>query len=912
VHISDSATGREIRTVEGAHTDFTNSIAFSPGGTLLASVSNRATDAVMLWDAKTWKALGILSGYDRPFLAAAFGPGGGLRAAAGEGRTIELWDVAGKSVHTWDGESQYLDTARFSNDGRTLVTVGRDDAVKAWNADTGQATPLGARTGNSDSLALSADGQLVATESADDLKKVELWDVATGRALHTLQHTANVGALAFSGDGRLLAVGAEGPGVALWDTATGRAIRTVGAEINEYSALALSADGRLLASSAGGEIALWDSSNGSKLRTLAGHDDDVRAMAFSPDVRLLASVSSDRTVKLWDIASGRELHSMSAGNDLNFVRFSPDGRLLAAMEWTGTLLLFDVAKGRELATVVRLVDRDWAAVDPEGRFDASPAGMDMMHWTVGTETISLNQLKDRYYEPGLVGKLLGSNREPLRNVAGFTDVKMFPEIEAVNAPADGRTLELQLKNRGGGIGRVQVFVNGKEVAADARGPTVNANAADATLTVDLSGAHWKPGEDNDVRIVSWNGEGYLASRGVTLAWKAPGTPETAPPELYAIVSGISEYASADFRLHFAAKDAEDFGRALEVAGTRLFGKERVHLTLLTSGDGAGKPTKENLAKAFAAARRSKPGDILVVYLAGHGVAVRDTYAYPTEEARTLELTDPAIRQQTAVTSEELVTWIKAIPALHQVMILDTCAAGAAQRSLVEKRDLPSDQIRAIDRLKDRTGFYVLMGSAADAASYEASQFGQGLLTYSLLQGMRGAALRDNKYVDVSRLFEYAADEVPQLARNIGGVQRPLIAAPQAGASFDIGELETADKAAIPLAVVKPIILRPVLINPAEGVDNLGLMQALRTKLRDESYVGARGNGDAPAVFVDEEEFPGAVRPTGTYTVEAGQVKVRLVLSRNGQKIGEAQVAGTDGDRETLVNRMVDAILKGAR
>ena len=46
-----------------------------------------------------------------------------------------------------------------------------------------------------------------------------------------------------------------------------------------------------------------------------------------------------------------------------------------------------------------------------------------------------------------------------------------------------------------------------------------------------------------------------------------------------------------------------------------------------------------------------------------------------------------------------------------------------------------------------------MGSAADAVSYEASRYGQGLLTYSLLQGMKGAALKEDQYVDVSKLFE---------------------------------------------------------------------------------------------------------------------------------------------------------------
>jgi hypothetical protein len=219
--------------------------------------------------------------------------------------------------------------------------------------------------------------------------------------------------------------------------------------------------------------------------------------------------------------------------------------------------------------------------------------MELMHWTVGVETISLNQLKDRYFDPGLLAKVLGLNKEPLRDVVGFTDVKLFPEVESADAVPGRDGLQIRLKNRGGGIGRVQVFVNGKELQADARGPGVNPDAAEATLTLDLSGAHWKPGEQNDIRIVCWNREGYLSSRGVSVAWQDSGPPEKAPPELYAIVAGISDYAAPDFRLHFAAKDATDFARALQVAGSRLFGEERVHLSLLSSAtlQAHGQPRK---------------------------------------------------------------------------------------------------------------------------------------------------------------------------------------------------------------------------------------------------------------------------------------------------------------------------------
>ncbi|HUK88683.1 MAG TPA: caspase family protein, partial [Terriglobales bacterium] len=391
-------------------------------------------------------------------------------------------------------------------------------------------------------------------------------------------------------------------------------------------------------------------------------------------------------------------------------------------------------------------------------------------------------------------------------------------------------------------------------------------------------------------------------------------PPAKAPELYAIVAGITEYASPTLRLRFAASDAEDIAKALELGARRLFGADRVHLTLLASSDDprALPPTKANFLHAFEEARRAHPEDVFLLYLAGHGTTLArgsDLYLYLTADARGFDLSDPELRRASSISSEELVQWVKQVPALKQVMILDTCGAGGAAAKLVEKRDVPGDQVRAIDRLKDRTGFHVLMGSAADAVSYEATRYGQGLLTYALLQGMRGAALREDEYVDVSRLFQYAADKVPELAADLGGIQRPLVAAP-GGTSFDVGLLTSEDKREIPLAAVHAMVLRPSLIDRDQGFDDLNLTSLLRQALRDRARVEARG--PAQAVYVDEEELPGALRPTGTYAVEGDQVTVNLVLRREGATVARREIQGQRGDLPGLVQHLLDAISDAAK
>jgi hypothetical protein len=165
--------------------------------------------------------------------------------------------------------------------------------------------------------------------------------------------------------------------------------------------------------------------------------------------------------------------------------------------------------------------------------------------------------------------------------------------------------------------------------------------------------------------------------------------------------------------------------------------------------------------------------------------------------------------------------IHSSPISKRILIYDACNSGSVVAHFeAGAKDLNTDQRRALECMKDRAGMYVLAGSASDKSSYEASNYGHGLLTDSLINGMLSVASKKNTFVELGDLFAFVEDDVERLAKNINREQRPEVIKAE---SYPIGIIDQNTDIKMPAEL--PVFVQVTMIDgkkkqrPARFVQN---------------------------------------------------------------------------------------------
>lgn len=270
--------------------------------------------------------------------------------------SLVTWELSsGKIVQTFvQGHTDAVYATRFVPHGNTLISVGHDKQVIAWDADTGsiswQSTGSQSHTEPIYALAIHPNGKFVVTGSED--KTLRMWDVSTGAFLATTQ--ANQGAIYaidVDSSGSWLATGGEDGSVKLWQwSAQSLTLQhTLQGHSAEVYAVVFDPKGRwVISGSRDGVIRLWNL-NGTTGPTLSYTNQSVTALAVDARTTKLAVGGADGSIAIFDI-TGTSPQLLKSWKETQkgavyALAFHPMQNELAAGYYDHSLLRWDVLSG---------------------------------------------------------------------------------------------------------------------------------------------------------------------------------------------------------------------------------------------------------------------------------------------------------------------------------------------------------------------------------------------------------------------------------------------------------------------------------------------------------------------------------------------------------------------------------------
>ena len=446
------------------------------------------------------------------------------KLAVSTGRLIQQGVAAGIYQQIWSspGALSEINDIAFSPDGKLLALAGADGSVRFCDMQTGaEGNALTGHSHGITAIAFSPDGKYLATGSQDST--IRIWNFAVGVWADTLKNFAKsvVSNLSYSPDGRWLA-GVSGDSIRIWEIARraitprlhgqfiafiadGKFLNLVREDGNVYhvdletrterlawrgphrgvTAAAFSPDGKWLAASQKDTIRIWDMTADSLKQILYGRFGAIRSLAFSPQNKnWLVSAGHDRSIRLWNIETGREIAAIAGHRDqINCVAFSANdlGQFFVSGSNDGSLLLWETATGRQWR---RFMGHDSAVLSVDFREVADLVVSGSKDQTVRLWNVKNDSCKIFVGHTGAVNSVVIDPAPTPKFIVSGSDDKTvrFWEI------ADGSSRVLGKHN-----GRV------KTVAVDRDGKRVASGADDGTICL------WNIEDDRNQPLVRWYG-----------------------------------------------------------------------------------------------------------------------------------------------------------------------------------------------------------------------------------------------------------------------------------------------------------------------------------------------------------------------------------------------------------------------
>jgi WD40 repeat protein len=260
------------------------------------------------------------------------------------GRLVIVSTESGKIAHDIPRAGNSPTDVAFTHDGKavSVSTHNQTEGLRSWSVETGKELPPLKEVSQALSIAYSPDGRWLALGHTQPA--ISLYDLKTKTVKQPFGgFTSGMRWLEFTPDSkRLLALHTSG-GISVLDPEAGKELRKVASGTSQAMPV-ISADSQTVITCFGNVIDAWNVETGEPIHPFEGHRSVVVQVTTSPDGQLAATIGQDNTLRLWEPASGKQLHVQRRPVYAAYsLAFSPDGEHLLWANTVSSIEFLDVA-----------------------------------------------------------------------------------------------------------------------------------------------------------------------------------------------------------------------------------------------------------------------------------------------------------------------------------------------------------------------------------------------------------------------------------------------------------------------------------------------------------------------------------------------------------------------------------------
>ena len=418
-HLWNLSTGAEVMVFHAVAELL--GVAVTPDGRHV--LAGAKSGNVHVWSISTGKEVTVLQGHIAEVNAVAVSPDGCHVVSCSQDSTVRVWNITGKETPGFEGFSG--GSVAVAPDGSIISYGGKRNSI--WNASTGRQTQVVQAEVNEYGVTAAAvypDGSHVVYCCCDDAgeRRVCVWDVATGKVQPLCTDDSEF-AVFLQGRGLFnwklvsLAVSPDASHVVtcaqfslkgtecffdsysptsyvshisyeyatyVWSMPTGKKVSAyAGTDICDTSVV--TPDGMHVVScyQRDDTVHMWKLHTGEETMMFKGHTMNVSGVDVTRDGSRLVSCSFDRTVRVWDVASGKEVFTLEHDDCVDRVALTPDGAHVVSS--TKSVSVWSMTTGDKVAEIRAYCGLRSVAVSPDGREVVCPSSDNTVRvWTICT------------------------------------------------------------------------------------------------------------------------------------------------------------------------------------------------------------------------------------------------------------------------------------------------------------------------------------------------------------------------------------------------------------------------------------------------------------------------------------------------------------------------------------------------